>query len=156
MEPAHPTREERVPVEIPRGEARGGFVAAVVENHGRSDTEAPIAEDRCHVGAGDAVVDEALVDGANTSGPDAFGDEVADGVVHHGRDDCGVHAEAVRQVGGHVELAAADVDAALGRFAEGDDARIEPVHQRAQGDQVQGAFRGDDQLSHELLQSRTG
>jgi len=37
----------------------------------------------------------------------------------------GVEAEAVRQVGGDVELAAADVDVAVRRLAERDDAGVE-------------------------------
>lgn len=108
MEPAHSVREERVPVAIPAGEARSSFVAAGVEDHGRPNAEALVAVDRRHVGARHAVVDKVLIDGANTDGADAFGYEVADGIVNHRGDDCGVHAEAVREVRSHVELAATD------------------------------------------------
>ena len=40
--------------------------------------------------------------------------------------------KAIRQVRRDVELAAADVDLALGRLAKRDDARIQPVNQRAE------------------------
>ena len=90
----------------------------------------------CH-----AVVLEALVEGRDAHRPHALGDQVADGVVHHRRGDAGLQAEAVGQVGGHVELAAADVDLALGGLAEGDDARVQAMDQRAQRHQVQRALR---------------
>ena len=50
-------------------------------------------------GPGDAVVLEALVERRDAHGPHALGDQVADGVVDHGRGDAGLQAEAVRQVG---------------------------------------------------------
>ena len=79
---------------------------------------AAVAVDGGDVRAGDAVVGEALVKRLDAHGPDALGDQVADGVIDHGRGDAGLHAEAVGQVGGDVELAAADVDLALVRLAE--------------------------------------
>ena len=45
------------------------------------------------------------------------------------------------EVGGDVEFAAADVDVAVGGLAERDDARIEAMDQRAQGQEIQGAVR---------------
>ena len=65
------------------------------------------------------------------------------GIIHHGRGDAGLAAETIRQVGGHVELAAADVDLALRRLAKGDDARVEAMDQRAEGQEVQGAVLGE-------------
>ena len=44
-----------------------------------------------------------------------------------------------------VELAAADVDLALGRLAERDDARVEAMDQGAEGHEVQRAARTDIQ-----------
>ena len=85
---------------------------------------------------------EMLVERCDTHGPHALGDQVADGVIHHGRGDAGLQAEAVGEVGGDVELAAADVDLALGRLAEGDDAGIETMDQGAQGHKVQAATLG--------------
>ena len=55
------------------------------------------------------------------------------------------HAKAVRQVGGDVELAAADVDLAAVRLAERDDPRVQPVDQGAQGHEVQRAVLKDIQ-----------
>jgi hypothetical protein len=48
--------------------------------------------------------------------------------------------EAVGQVGGAIELTAADVDLAFGRLAEGNDARVEAMDQRAERDEIQRAF----------------
>ena len=45
----------------------------------------------------------------------------------------------------HVELAAAHVDPALGRLAEGDDAGVEPVDERAEGQEIQRAVGTDVQ-----------
>ncbi len=81
-----------------------------------------------------------LVERFHAHRADAFGDQVADGIIHHGGRHPGVQAEAVGQVGGAVELPAADVDLALGRLAEGDDPRVEAMDQRAERDEVQPAF----------------
>ena len=45
----------------------------------------------------------------------------------------------------HVELAAADVDLAFGRLAEGDDAGVETMDQSAEGHKIQRALFGDIQ-----------
>ena len=54
-----------------------------------------------------------------------------------------LQAEAVGEVGGDVELAAADMNLALGGLAEGDDAWVQTMNQGAQGHQVQSASRRD-------------
>ena len=88
---------------------------------------------------------EVLVEGLHAHRPHALGDQVADGIIHHRRGDAGLQAEAIGQVGGDVEFAAADVDLALGRLAEGDDARVEPVDQGAEGHKVQRPILRDIQ-----------
>ena len=93
----------------------------------------------------DAVVLEVLVEGLDAHRPHALGDQIADRIIHHGGGDAGLQAEAVGQVGGDVELAAADVDLALGGLAERDDARIEAMDQGAEGHEVQRAIRTDVQ-----------
>ena len=145
VEPAHAAGEDRLPVEIARLELRGGFIRAVVEHHRGAHALAAVAVDGGHVGTVDAVVLESLVKWLDAHGPHALGDQVADRVIHHGRGDAGLQAEAIRQIGGAVELAAADVDLALGRLAEGNDARIEAMDQRAQGEKIQCAFWFDIQ-----------
>ena len=57
------------------------------------------------------------------------------------RGNAGLQAEAVRQVGGDVELAAADMDLALGRLAKGDDSRVQAVDQGTERYEVQSAVR---------------
>ncbi len=88
---------------------------------------------------------ELLVEGRDAHGPHALGDQIADGIVDHRGRDARLHAEAVGQVGGAVELAAADVDLAFSRLAERDDPRIEAVDKRAEGDEIQRAFLTDIQ-----------
>jgi hypothetical protein len=108
------------------------LVGAVIEDYRRADAEAAVAIDGCHVGAGGAIVLEALVEGLDAHGPDALGDQVAHRIIDHGGGDAGGHAEAVRKVRGAIEFAAADVDPALGGLMEGDDARVETMDQRAE------------------------
>ena len=88
---------------------------------------------------------EKFVKGPHAHRPHPLGDEVADGVIHHRGGDAGLEAETVGQVGGDVELAAADMDFALAGLAEGDDARVKAVDQRAQGHQVKRATWRDIQ-----------
>jgi hypothetical protein len=90
-----------------------------------------------------AVVLELLVERLHAHCADALGDEIANGIIHHRGGDAGVQAETVGQIGGAVEFAAADVDVAVRRLAERDDARIKPVNQRAEGQEIQRAFLGD-------------
>ena len=124
---------------------RARLVAAVVEHHRRAHALAPVAINRRHVRAADAVVLEPLVKRFHAHRPHALGDQVADGIIHHGGGDAGVQAEAIGEVGGAVEFAAADVDVALGGLAERDDAGIETMDQGAEGQEVQRAFFGDVQ-----------
>ena len=49
-------------------------------------------------------------------------------------------AETVRQIGRDVELAAADMDLAGTRLAEGNDAGVQTMHERAEGHQVERAL----------------
>ena len=120
---------------------RAGFVAAVIKDHGRAHALAAVAIDGGHVGAVDAVMFEVFVERLDAHGAHPLGDQVADGIIHHGADDARLHAEAVRQVGGAIELAAADVDLALGGLAEGDDSRVQTMHKGAQGNKIQPAVR---------------
>ncbi len=145
MEPADAAGEDGLPVEVARLEQGAGFVAAVVEDDGGAHALAAVAIDGGHVGAVDAVVLEALVEGFDAHGPHALGDQVADGVIHHGGGDAGLQAEAVGEVGGDVEFAAADVDLAFRGLAEGDDAGVETMDQGAEGQEIQRPTLGDIQ-----------
>ena len=64
-----------------------------------------------------------------------LGDQIADRIIHHGGDDAGVHPETVGEIGRNIEFAAADVNLAGRRFAKRNDARIQAVHQRTEGNQ---------------------
>ena len=90
VEPAHAAGEDVLPVEIARLELRAGFVAAVVEHHRRAHALAAVAVDRGHVRAVDAVVLEVLVEGLHAHRAHALGDQVADGIIHHGGGDAGL------------------------------------------------------------------
>ena len=61
---------------------------------------AAVAIDGGHVGTGDAVVLEVLVERLHAHGAHALGDQVADGIVDHGAGDAGLQAEAVGEIGG--------------------------------------------------------
>ena len=57
----------------------------------------------------------------------------------------------IRQVRGDVEFAAADVDLAFGGFAEGNDAGVQPMDQRAQRNEVEAsAVRNIQSVFHVL------
>ena len=152
VEPAHTAGKDRFPVKVSGFELRRGFVRAVVKHDRRADTLPAIAVNRRHVRTVHAVVLECFVKGLDAHRFHALGDQIADGIVdHRGRDAC-LHAEAVGQVGGAVELAAADVDRAVRRFPKRDDPRVEAVDKRADGDKIQRAFLTDIQtVFHAVL-----
>ena len=79
-----------------------------------------------------------LIERPDAHRPHGALDQLADRVIDHGADDAGLEAEAVGEVGGAVELAAADVDLALARLAEGNHAAVEAMHQGAERNEVQG------------------
>ena len=76
-------------------------------------------------------------------GAHAFGDQVADGIIDHRAGDAGVEPEAIGEIGRDVELAAADVDVAMRRFAERDDAGVEAMDEGAEGTEIECALCGD-------------
>ncbi len=153
VEPADTAREDFPPVEVAGLELRGGLIRAVVEDDGRADAVAAVAVDGGDVGAAHAVVLEPLVEGLDAHRADALGDELADGVADHRRDDAGVEAEAVGEVGGAVELAARNVYLASRSLAEGDDAGVNAVDERAQAYEVQRTFLLDVQTVTHLYDS---
>ena len=62
-----------------------------------------------------------------------LGDQFANGIIDHGAGDAGVQPETIGQIGRDIKFAAADVDVAMGCFAEGNDAGIKPMDERAEG-----------------------
>ena len=118
-----PLAEDGLPIEVARLEHGAGFVGPVVKDHRSAHAVAAVAVDGGHVGAIDAVMLETLVERLHAHGPHAFGNQIADRVVHHGAGDTGLEPETVGEVGGAVEFAAAHVDLALGGLAKGNDAR---------------------------------
>ena len=152
MEPAHARAEDRVPIEVARLQLRGGFVAAIVEDHWSANAMSAIAVDGGHVRTGDAVVLEPLVERAHSHGTHAFGNQLADRVIDHRRSDARLHSEAVREVRGHIEFAAAHMDLALARLAERNDTWIQAMNQSAEGQQVERAIGADIQtIAHPYL-----
>ena len=140
VEPADTRAEDLLPVEVAGFEHGPRLVAAVVKHHRSAHPMALVAINRGMVRTTHAIVLEFLVERLHAHCPDALGDEVADGIFDQRGGDTGVQAEAIRQVGGTVELAAADMDVAVGGLAERDDARIEAVDERAERQEIQRAF----------------
>ena len=101
-------------------------------------------------GPAHAVVLEHLVERRHSHRAHLRRNQLADRVFHHRAGDAGSESEAIGEVGGGVELAAADVNRAGRGFAERDDARIEPVNQRAEREEVERAvFRNAERRSHD-------
>ena len=100
---------------------------------------AAIAVDRGDVRAAHAVVLEPFVKRRDAGFAHAALHQLADAVLDHGRGDAGAQAEAIGQVGGDVVFAAGDVDVERAGLAKGDHARIEPVDQRPEGEEVEFA-----------------
>ena len=132
VEPAHASRENRLPIEIARLQLRRGLVAAIVEHHRRAHAQAAIAVYRRHVRTVHAVVLEVLVERLHAHGAYALRNQRADRIIHHRARHARVEAETIGQVRGAIEFAAAHVDLAFGRLAERDDPGIQAMHQRAQ------------------------
>ena len=88
---------------------------------------------------------EMFVESLNSHRLYAFGNQIADGIVDHGRGDSSLQAKAVSQVGCAVEFAAADMDQAFRRLAERHDSGIQAMNQRPHGNEIQCAFSTDVQ-----------
>src|SRR6185312_6417159 len=141
-EPADAAGEDRFPVEIARPEQGSSFVGAVVEHDWSADAVPTIAVNGGHVGTVDAIVLEALVEGPDAHGADAFRDEVADRIVDHGGGDAGLQFESVGQIRGAVEFAAADVDLTATGLAERDDAGVEAMNEGAEREEIETVLFG--------------
>ena len=114
-----------------------------------------IGVDRGHVRTAHAIVFEFLVERFDPHRPDAFRDQIANGIIHHRARDAGVEPEAVGEIGGNVEFAATDVDVAVRRLAERDDAGVKPVDESAEGQEIQIAIGADIQtILHSFLPVR--
>ena len=130
-------------------EQRGGLVGAVVEDHRRANPLAPVAVHRRDVRTAHAVVLEPLVKRRDARLAYPALHQLADRVVDHRGRYAGAQAEAVRQVGGDVVLAAGDVDVERARLAERDHPRIEPVDERPQRQKIElGRFLTQIQPAH--------
>src|SRR5690348_7961862 len=128
MEPTYAPREKCVPFEIPWLQPRRGLIRAVVENHWCSHTMTAVAVNGGDIGPRNPVVIEPLIEGLDAHRPDSLGDEVANGIVHHRGYDAGCKAEAIRQVGGYIEFATADMNFTGGRLSKGNDSGVQAMH----------------------------
>jgi len=156
VEPARASLEDDAPVEVAGLEKRRRLVRAVVEDHGGSHSQAPVAVHGGHVRAPDPVVGEPPVEPADAHRPHALRDEIPDRIGDESRDDRRAPLEAVGEVGGHVELAPADVDRALCGLAKGHDPGIEAMNQRPQRHEVEGAVPADAKSGAHLTSSPRG
>ena len=129
MKPAHPARENFLPIEITRLELRRRFVAAVIENHGRPQALAAVAVNGGHIGPMHAVVLEVFVERCDAHGAHPFCNQMTDGIIHHRRSNAGLEAKTVGQIPRDIEFSPAHVDIAVRRFAKRNDPRVEAVDQ---------------------------
>ena len=88
---------------------------------------------------------EVLVKGLHAHAANSLGNQVANRVTRHGAADASPHAECIGEIGGDVELAAADMDGALVRLAKRDDTGVQTVDQCAERQEVEGAVSFDVQ-----------
>ena len=95
---------------------------------------------------------EAPVDALDAHLPYVALDLGPDGVIDHGARHRGLLSEAARQIGGDVEFAARDMDLVVIGEPEGDDARVEPRDEGAQGEEIDGIglFRQNFQCGHDM------
>ena len=132
VKPAHALFENFLPLKITRLQLRRRFVATIVKHHRRAHALPAVAVNGGHVGPVHAVVFEMFVKRLHAHGAHAFRDQIANRIFHHRGRNAGVEAKTIGEICGDVKFTAADVDIAVGRFAEGNNARIQPMHQRAQ------------------------
>src|SRR5438552_17561042 len=92
-----------------------------------------------------SVMLEPFVEGLDTHCLHPLADQIADGIVDHRGGDASRQAEAVGQVGGDVELTAADGNMTLGGLPKWKVTRIQAMNQRAEGQEDQGDNRTDVQ-----------
>src|SRR5438105_5058656 len=111
----------------------GRLVGAVVKDHGGADAVPAIAVNSGDIRSSDAVVWKVLVKRLHPHRPHPLAHQIADGIIDNGAGNARLQPKAIGQIGGDIEFAAADVDLAFRRLAEGDDAGVEPVNKGAQG-----------------------
>ena len=95
------------------------------------------------VWSANAVVLKHFVERLDAHRADAFVDQVADRIVNHGRGKAGLHLETVGEVCRAVEFSAAHVHVEIGRFAEWNNAWVEPMNQGSKGNKIQSARLGN-------------
>src|SRR6266446_1444370 len=132
MEPAHAAGKDFFPIKVSGFQQRRRLVRAVVENHRSTHAVTAVAIDGGNVWPADPIVFEAFIEWIDPHRPYALGNQFADWVINHRRGYPGLQAEAVRQIRSDVVFAAADMNLTFGRFAKGNDARIEAMDDRTQ------------------------
>jgi hypothetical protein len=86
---------------------------------------------------------EALVEGLDAHASNVLGNQIANRIIDHRARDTGGDAEAVGEIGSHVELAAAYVNFALAGFSERDYSGIQAIYQRSQRQKAQRTIATD-------------
>src|SRR5437016_1012862 len=132
MKPAHAAGKNFIPIEVSRLETRCRLVRAVVKDDRSAHAVTAVTIDGGNVRPTDSIVLETFIEWLDPHRPYTLGNQFADWVIHHRRRYPGLQAEAIRQIGGDVVFTAADMNLTFGRFAKGNDARIEAMDHRAQ------------------------
>ena len=131
MKPAHALAEDFFPVKITGLKLRRGFVATVIKHHRCPNTLSTITVNSGHVRPMNSIVFKRNIKRFYTHCPDPLRNQIANRIINHRRSHARLKAETIGKIGRDIKLAAAHMDIAMRRFAEWNNAGIEPMNQSA-------------------------
>ena len=152
VKPPNTLGEYRLPVEITRLQQRRSFVAAVIKHNRSANPKPLIAVHRRNIRSARSIMLESLIERTETHSPHPLGDQIANRIGHHCRRDSCTLTKSVGQIRGNIELAAAHMDCKLRSLAERNDTRIETMHHRTEGKQIERPLlRNFEAKTHDVI-----
>jgi len=155
VKPPDAASENCLPVEIAGFQLSSRFIRAIVENYRRPHSISTVAVDGSDIWARRRHCARTFGRPVSPPWPDSFGDQIADGIFDYRSNNPRSKAEAIGEVGGHIEFPSADVNLASIRLAEGNDFRIKSVNQRAEAHNVHPCGIANIKRRSSLLSFRT-
>ena len=147
-----PPAKISLPIEVAGLQPPGRFVRAVVEYH---RARARHGRGRCRpwpYSASYAVVLEMLVERLDAHGPHAFGDKVADRIIYHRGRDAGLHRKQSDRLAAQLNSPPLTWIWHSCALRKGMMPRVQAMHQRAEGQEIERALRGDvESVFHAFL-----